>query len=85
VAGGEVSPARRGAGRRGLWPVSRAAHVRVPGNDGETEREGERKLAGGPAHGMGPIRQRNEERRREWQVGPAAIQLNSKYFKTVRT
>jgi hypothetical protein len=29
------------------------------------EREGERRLAGGPAHGIGPIHQRNVERGRE--------------------
>jgi hypothetical protein len=41
--------------------------VRTSGCQAATgkEREGERRLASGPAHGMGPIRQRNEESGRE--------------------
>jgi hypothetical protein len=58
-----------GSGMRWLrqdpGPVSCAAHVGVPGDDGEIDREGERRQAGRSAHGMGPIRQRNEERRIE--------------------
>jgi predicted Zn-dependent protease len=47
-----------------LWPVSGATHIGVPAATGK-EREGERRLAGGAAHGIGHIRQRNEERGRE--------------------
>jgi hypothetical protein len=50
------APARPGAGGHGLWPVSGATHIRVPGATGK-EREGERRLAGGAARGIGHIRQ----------------------------
>jgi hypothetical protein len=61
---GGGAPARPGAGGHGLWPVSGTTHIRVPAATGK-EREGERRQAGGAAHGIGHIRQRNEERGRE--------------------
>jgi hypothetical protein len=75
----EAAPARPEAGGRGLWPASGAAHVVVPGDDGGN-REGGREEAGqwaglwGGAHPSA----KQGEREREWQVGPAVIQLNSK-------
>jgi hypothetical protein len=53
--------------------VSGAAHVGVPGGDGE--REGGREEVGGwagPWDGPHPSAKRGE-RERDWQVGPVAI------------
>jgi hypothetical protein len=64
--------------------VSGAAHVGVPGSNGE--RQGGREEAGrwaGPQDGPHPSVKRGEKDR-EWQVGAAAIQSNLKYFKTIR-
>jgi hypothetical protein len=75
----EAAPARLEAGGGGLWPASGAAHVVVPGDDGGN-REGGREEAGrwaGPWGGAHPSA-KHGEREREWQVGPAVIQLNSK-------
>jgi hypothetical protein len=61
---------RKSKGRRGGPAASQAVGGERLGTSGcrevtRKEREGERRLMGGPAHGMGPIRQRNEESGRE--------------------
>jgi hypothetical protein len=65
--------------------VSSAAHVGLPGAMGK-EREGERRLVGGPAREMGPICQGNEESVREagrWARQQVLIKF--KIVQTVRT